>query len=221
MTVWYNRPVLRKWFAPREMIYEFYQAPHPWGPWTFIACHNDRFITEGHMYGPSLCPKFQKRSGKGIQVAMFTSGCPFQDVPSGLYKTWEIPLILRTTPLPPSIFVSADDPRIVYRGSWHASQDRELRHIGRSSRGVNDSLEFSFAGTGIEYVSEKDSSLGHAQVYVDGRFAGNASLRLEDFPALTQVVVFSVQGLKLGRHMFRIANSNPSPIMLEGLRIYG
>jgi hypothetical protein len=221
MAVWYNRPVLRKWFAPREMIYEFYQAPHPWGPWTFITRRNDRFIIGGHMYGPSLCAKYQERNAAGIQATMFTSGCPFQDVPSGLYKMWEIPLILRTTPLPPAIFVSAGDPPVVYRGTWQARRDRGLRDSVHYSRGANDSLEFSFTGTGIEYLAEKDSRLGGADVYLDGRFARNVSLRLEDFPPLSQVVVFGVQGLNLGRHTLRIGNNGPAPIVLDGFRVYG
>ena len=67
MTVWYNLPKLQKWFEPQEMIYEFYQAPHPWGPWTFINSHSDRFITGGHMYGPSLCARFQGVPSVGVR----------------------------------------------------------------------------------------------------------------------------------------------------------
>ena len=25
---------MTKWFEPNEMRYDFYQAEHPWGPWT-------------------------------------------------------------------------------------------------------------------------------------------------------------------------------------------
>jgi hypothetical protein len=217
MTVWYNRPRLRKWFEPQEMFYEFYQALHPWGPWTFIGRHNDRFISAGHMYGPSLCAKFQEKSAAGIRVTMFTSGCPFQDVPMGLYKMWEIPLLLRTTPLPPAVFVSGDDPRIVCRGNWQVR--REWAHGARYTRGVSASLEFSFTGTGIEYLAERDSSLGEPDVYLDGRLARHVSLRLQDFPRLSQVVVFSTQGLNPGRHTLKIANASPAGIAVDGFRV--
>jgi len=51
------------------------------------------------MYGPSLCAKFQQRTGAEVKMCLFTSGCPFEDVPSGLYKVWEIPIQLRTAPV--------------------------------------------------------------------------------------------------------------------------
>jgi len=61
---WYNASKLIKWFERNETRYDFYQAEHPWGRWSFIDSHSDNFITrKGHMYGPSLCAKFQQQSG--------------------------------------------------------------------------------------------------------------------------------------------------------------
>ena len=95
MVVWYNTAKMTKWFEPNRMKYDFYQARYPWGPWTFVSSMDDGFLPgNGHMYGPSLCAKFQERTGNGVQVSMFTSGCPFEDKPSGLYKIWTIPLRL-------------------------------------------------------------------------------------------------------------------------------
>lgn len=96
MVLWYNTAKMTKWFEPNRMKYDFYQAEHPWGPWSFIGSMNDSFLPgNGHMYGPSLCAKFQERSGSDTRVSMFTSGCPFEDKPSGLYKLWTIPLTLK------------------------------------------------------------------------------------------------------------------------------
>jgi hypothetical protein len=78
------------------MKYDFYQAKHPWGPWSFINSHSDTFLGGNrHMYG-SLCAKFQERHGSDVHLPLFTSGCPFEDKPSGFYKLWTIPLILKT-----------------------------------------------------------------------------------------------------------------------------
>lgn len=97
---WYNTAKLTKWFEPNEMRYDFFEAEHPWGPWNFIDSHSDKFLGgKGHMYGPSLCAKFQQRTGAEVKMCLFTSGCPFEDVPSGLYKVWEIPIQLRTAPV--------------------------------------------------------------------------------------------------------------------------
>jgi hypothetical protein len=96
MVLWYNTAKMTTWFEPNEMRYDFYSAEHPWGPWAFVNSVNDRFLPSGHMYGPSLCAKFQEQKGSNVQISLFTSGCPFEDVPSGLYKLWTIPLILST-----------------------------------------------------------------------------------------------------------------------------
>jgi hypothetical protein len=96
MVVWYNTAKMTKWFEPNRMRYDFYQAGHPWGPWNLVGSMDDSFLPgSGHMYGPSLCAKFQVRSGNQVHVSMFTSGCPFEDKPSGLYKIWTVPLLLK------------------------------------------------------------------------------------------------------------------------------
>src|SRR6202000_2954755 len=77
---WYNTGTLKHWFTPDEMRYDFYQAPHPWGPWSLISSHSDDFLPPGsHMYGPSLCSKFQTFDGRTVELPLFTSGCPFED----------------------------------------------------------------------------------------------------------------------------------------------
>ena len=116
LIAWYNTEKMVKWFEPNRMQYDFYDADHPWGPWRLVNSFDDSFIpskfgAEGHMYGPSLCARFQRQSGSEVHMTMFTAGCPFKDIPQGLYKMWEIPLILRTEP------VHGDDVRIVSKGS--------------------------------------------------------------------------------------------------------
>lgn len=96
MVSWYNTATMTEWYKPNKMKYDFYQAEHPWGPWSFVRSYSDKFLGgDRHMYGPSLCARFQEREGAGVKMSLFTSGCPFEDRPSGLYKIWRIPLILK------------------------------------------------------------------------------------------------------------------------------
>ena len=96
---WYVTPTLTKWFSPQEVRYDFYEAGHPWGPWSFVDSLSDRFLPPGHhFYGPNICPKFQEEEKGDVRVALLTSGCPFEDRPTGIYKAWEISLILKTNP---------------------------------------------------------------------------------------------------------------------------
>jgi hypothetical protein len=175
LVVWYNTEKMIKWFEPNEMRYEFYQAPHPWGPWTAINGFSDRFLATGHMYGPSLCAKFQRREGPDVKMTLFTAGCPFEDQPSGLYKAWAIPLILKTVPQPPSKVVPAT------------------------------SADYAFSGTGVDYITDKDKGAGSVAVYVDGKLAETVSLAVDNFPKLRGVTVFRARWPRPGRHSIRIA----------------
>jgi len=224
MISWYNTQKMTKWFEPNEMRYDFYQAEHPWGPWRFIRSHSDSHITGGHFYGPSLCARFQERRGREVVIPLFTSGCPFEDVPSGLYKLWEIPLVLRTTPEPYSTLINDDDARIIYNGNWRASSHRgfsDYRDDVHYTTTENDSAEFPFRGTGIEYIAEKHSELGNVDVFLDGALKCHVSLHLENFPRLSQVVMFRIVGLSDSAHTIRIVNKSSATAVIDAFRVYG
>jgi hypothetical protein len=136
---------------------------------------------------------------------------------------WEISLVLRTTPVPDSTLINDDDARITYSGSWCS-----LGHRGFSDYNddvhytisVNDSLQFTFTGAGIDYIAEKHTDLGDVDVYVDGVLKQNVSLRLENFPRLSQVVVFRTNGLSDGSHTIKIVNKSTAGAVLDAFRVY-
>ncbi len=222
LVAWYIPTKLKKWFEPVEMKYDFYQAAHPWGPWMRIRSQSDTFLVGGHMYGPSLCARFQEQSGSDVKISLFTSGCPFEDQPSGLYKMWEIPLILKTAPALPSVLINDDDPAIRYLGQWKA--------VARSGCGYHhddlhatthagDSLELTFTGTGIEYIAEKFKDLGDVDIYIDGKFRANVNLAMQNFPRISQVVAFRDDGLPPGRHTIRIVSKSGAYAVVDAFRI--
>jgi hypothetical protein len=232
---WYNTPKMLKWYEPAEMKYDFYQAAHPWGPWTFIRSYSDNFIIGGHMYGPSLCAKFQELIPRGtaipggdqstpdIQLSLFTSGCPFEDRPSGLYKMWQIPLILKTTPIPPSTLINDDDPAIQYTGTWTALHRPNHNYIHddlHSTTTPGDSLQYTFTGTGIDIIAERFHDLGPIAITLDGTLQQTLTLRLDNFPRLTQVTVFSLHNLPNTPHTIKILNKSPAYADLDAFRIY-
>ena len=219
----YVTPTLKKWFEPGQVVYDFYEAGHPWGPWTFVSSFDDRFLAQGHMYGPNLCAKFQERSGDDVKIELFTSGCPFQDKPDGLYKMWRIPLVLRTRPLPEVTLVNDDDPAIRYLGIWQASAKRgyhDYQDDVHYSKTPGDAVEYTFAGTGIELLSEKFYEQGGIDVFEDGRPCGSVHLKVNDFPRLAQIRVFSVQGLPAGQHKIRIANTSSDYVAIDAFEVF-
>ena len=221
---WYNTARMTKWFEPNEMRYDFYQAPHPWGPWTPVSSFSDRFLGPTcHMYGPSLCTRFQQRIGADFEISLFTSGCPFDDVPSALYKMWHIPVVLRVASLSNSVLVAAADPQIRYHGFWFpwtVMEDAAEDRLARATLSKGAWAELSFSGTGIEYVAHKSVEQGAVVIYLDDVQQESTSLKLEDFPILLGVTVFSKQNLPKGKHVIKIVNAGESKINLQAFKVY-
>ena len=220
---WYITPTLKKWFQPGLITYDFYEAEHPWGPWTFVSSLDDSFLVGGHMYGPNLCAKYQERDGDDVKIELFTSGCPFPDKPDGLYKMWRIPLILKTKSLPKSIMINDDDSTIHYIGNWLVGHKRGFHDYQDDTHYSNtpgDACEFTFTGTGIELLSEKYRDQGNIDIYIDGLQRGNVNLKVADFPRLAQISVFSLQGMPSGQHSIRIVNKSSDFVNIDAFTIY-
>jgi hypothetical protein len=220
---WYVTPTLKKWFEPGRVTYDFYEAPHPWGPWTFVSSFNDSFLPRGqHMYGPNLCAKYQERRGDDVKVDLYTSGCPFEDKPAGLYKNWRIPLTVKTKPLPRTVLVNDDDPAIHYTGQWQAPKRAERGyHQGdiHATMTAGDAVEFAFNGTGIALLSEKFNDLGTVEVFLDGRSRGAILLKQDDFPRLVWITVFSEQDLPSGPHTIRLVNQTATWFTVDAFAV--
>jgi len=219
---WYNPTVMTKWFEPSGMNYDFYQAEHPWGPWSFIRSFDDSFLAPGsHMYGPALCPKFQESGGPEVRLTMFTSGCQFEDKPSGIYKAWIIPVVLRTEPLPLFDLRGAASPEVTFSGGWTTIRGaRSAEGELRESKTRGDSSAVSFLGTGIEYFAQKAEGCGAIDLYLDGKLERTIQLGLKNFPALTGVSVFHKLGLARKQHELRIVNVGAGPVTVQSFRIY-
>lgn len=218
---WYNPAILTKWFEPGEMCYDFFQAEHPWGPWSLIRSISDSFLAPGsHMYGPSLCSKFQESDGSEVRLAMFTSGCQFEDNPSGIYKAWTIPVVLRMEPLSPFDVRAAASSEVQFSGEWTTNASTNPHFEIRESKQNGDSLTTAFVGTGVEYVAQKAEGYGEAAVYLDGKLEQRIRLGTTNFPALSDVCVFRKYGLNRARHTLKVVNASVQPITVQYLRIY-
>jgi hypothetical protein len=218
---WYNPKLLTKWFEPSGMCYDFYQAEHPWGPWSFIRSFSDSFLAAGsHMYGPTLCPKFQTSNGSEVQLALFTSGCQFEDKPSSIYKAWTIPVVLRTEPLPKYEVRTMASSGVQFSGEWTPKGGSGPEAEVRESRKQGDSMTTSFLGSGIEFVAQKAEGYGEVILCLDGKMERRIALGLKNFPALSEVSVFRKLGLTGDRHTLKIMNASGQPVTVQYLKIY-
>jgi hypothetical protein len=221
MIVWSNTR-LPKWYEPDEQIYSFYQAEHPWGPWSLVSSTSDRHIVGGNMYGPALCAKFQESIGSDVKLWMFTSGCPFEDKPSGLYKAWAMPVVLRTGPIAKVTVIDDASESITYRGNWSAAKAHKLGYEQRTihfTTTEGDSAELSFEGTGIELLSEKHPDLGKVDVYIDDQLVQTVDLAHQNFPRLIRVCVFSKRDLSPGRHTIKLVSKGGGYVTVDAFRV--
>jgi hypothetical protein len=218
---WYNPEPLPHWYNPTEMRYDLYAAAHPWGPWTAAGSLSDSFLAPGsNMYGPSICAKFQEAGEDGVTVRMFTSGCQFEDVPSGIYKAWSMPIVLETRPTPPSAYFSVESAGFEKQGNWQVmGADPGRENLAWTSGVQSDRLTLHFEGTGVEVVSRKAAGRGSLSIAIDGKPEATASLAVVNIPELSGVTVFRRLGFAPGRHILTLANAGGA-VNVQGVRLY-
>jgi hypothetical protein len=173
------------------------------------------------MYGPSLCARFQRTEGTNVHMTLFTSGCPFEDVPVGLYKAWAIPVVVKTGPAVASAIVQSGDPRIAYSGDWRASSEGRLLGPVRQTAAPNASADLSFRGVGVDLIADKKAGFGSLDIILDGTLVHTANLAVENLPRLCGVTVFRSSALKNGAHSIRVVNKSSSPVAIDAFQVYG
>ena len=187
----------------------FYQAPHPWGPWTLFyskptvecsfSCDQASASPIG-LYDPALVPKFAAMGG--LTSIVFSSGDWLTQIrpDDELYRLHEFPLALSTT----SAAKVIDDTAATYGGQWFTSYDSGISYdfTIHSSATAGASATFRFTGDSIAWVGTKNRTHGYARVSVDGRRAV-----LVDTYAPTrekQHVLYRLSGLRYGTHTITI-----------------
>ncbi|MBK4347081.1 X2-like carbohydrate binding domain-containing protein [Lacisediminihabitans changchengi] len=122
-----------------------------------------------------------------------------------------------------SVAVNDDNPSIVYSGAWGQSTGRGLGDYNNDVHytEANDaSFQYTFQGTGIDYVTETDSSEGDVDIYIDGSFQKTVSTHLEPGqPRAAQVVAFSASGLPDGSHTIRAVKKSGDYMLLDKLDV--
>jgi hypothetical protein len=132
-----------------------------------------------------------------------------------------------TVPTPPAsgrnVAVNDSDPGITYTGGWGQSGGRGLGDYQDDvhyTEGDGSSFQYTFTGTGIEYVTELDQSQGSVDVYLDGQFQQTVDTsRPSGQPRLAQQVVWSASGLPNGSHTLRVVKKSGQFMLLDKLDV--
>lgn len=120
-----------------------------------------------------------------------------------------------------TVTLNNNDPAIVYTGSWNQSTNRGLgdhQDDVHYSEKNGDSVEYTFTGTGIDYVTETHSSQGDVDFYLDGELKQTVTTYLDPSQGRgVQQVVYSAQGLVNGTHTLRAVKRSGSFMLLDKL----
>ena len=130
-------------------------------------------------------------------------------------------------PTPPAssrvVAVNDNDSGIAYSGSWGQSGGRGFGDYDDDVHYVEadgSSFQYTFTGTGIDYVTELDQSQGDVDVYLDGQFQKTVSTgRDAGQPRQTQQAVWSVSGLPNGSHTLRVVKKSGAFMLLDKLDV--
>ncbi len=121
-----------------------------------------------------------------------------------------------------SKFVNDTDTGIIYRRGWqysrwernHGDYDADI-HFTEAN---GDYFQYSFTGSGIEYISNKSIDQGIFQVYIDNVLQGSYNAFSKDYKA--QQILFSITNLPLKKHTLKVVKTSGVFISLDALKIY-
>lgn len=204
--------------------FAFYEAPHPWGPWTqflnkpttltvcYLDCQPQNTMPLG-LYDVAPVSKFVRMDG--LSNTIFTSGdftdASRYDDPT-LYALHALSFTLTTNQLQ---ITDDSSPAITYKGSWTASTFQSLgtdyfdgtQHFTSTP---GDSASFTFTGSTIEWVGSTNNNHGYASISIDGGPPVTVDGYSPDW--VKQVTLFTRTGLPPGQHTITItATSGKNP----------
>jgi len=82
----------------------------------------------------------------------------------------------------------------------------------------NSSFEYTFNGTGIDYIAPKDTAQGEVEIFVDAVSQGTFSAYASSYAS--QQLIFSETGLSPGQHTIKVVKKNGTYAMLDFLRVH-
>lgn len=133
----------------------------------------------------------------------------------------KVALVVRDTSAGGSITLNNDDPAIRYSGFWNRNSNRGLGDymddVHFAEKNDVDYLEYTFEGTGIEYITELDPSQGDIDFYIDGEFKQTVSTYNLGRQAFKPV--FGVTGLSDGAHTLKAVKKSGIFMLLDALRV--
>ncbi|XVQ89631.1 fascin domain-containing protein [Microbispora siamensis] len=114
-----------------------------------------------------------------------------------------------------------NDTELTYDANWHHTTSRgygDYNDDTHHTTTAGATARYTFTGTGVDYLSERNGDMGNVDVYIDDVFQANVNLYVSG-ARQAQQVVYSKTGLANGQHTIKIVNRTTSVGMVDALRI--
>ncbi|GGD83313.1 carbohydrate binding domain-containing protein [Paenibacillus nasutitermitis] len=123
----------------------------------------------------------------------------------------------------PAATVNDTDNGIVYSGgSWIYSEGRGVGDYGDNvhhATANNDYAQYTFTGTGIDFVTEKDPSGGNVDIYIDNVLQQTIST-YGTVSNQSQQTVYSKTGLAAGTHTFKAVKKTGTYMVVDSFKVH-
>jgi hypothetical protein len=116
---------------------------------------------------------------------------------------------------------TVNDTALTYDANWFGSSGRGLGDFNDDvhySYTNGATAQYTFTGTGVDYLSERNGDMGNVDVYLDNVFQANVNLNVSG-ARQSQQVVYHKTGLAAGAHTIKIVNKTTSVGIVDALKI--
>ena len=221
-----DRYVMLNWYypdlnnGPQPCIWKVYESSTPWGPWTYVATRSWS-QSEGAPYNPNINPKYISADGK--TMTLLCGGYFWSD---STYRLHAVTMYLNgagPTPSPtPYEYTWANDDAagMQYGGGWTDDNNRPQEYNGDLHYTSMDGnyAQYTFTGTGVDWINEKASDLGNVDVYIDGSF--DRTVNIYSAARVHQQTVYQKSALAYGGHTIKLVKKDAAYMSFDALKIY-
>ncbi len=135
------------------------------------------------------------------------------------YQAPAPPRLEQWNPGTPDKRIAISDPAWKWEGAWSddGGTGQEASLVGKSAEGAGAEATLSFTGTAVVLVGPRTQAGGKADVYLDGKGAGEINAYI--VPRTNDDSLWHVYGLEPGPHTVRIVTRNDADSRSNGKRI--
>jgi hypothetical protein len=111
---------------------------------------------------------------------------------------------------------------VTYSGNWVYSTNRGLgdyQNDVHSTTENGDYFTYTFTGTGISFITEKNSDEGNVDIYIDGVF--RQKVDCANSTRVTQQAVYTASNLTPGQHTLKVVKDDGTWMLLDALDVTG